>query len=367
VGKETEDHARLRLNAICPYFTMFPLAFPLRVLRSAASDSWVLDPFCGRGTTNFAARILGLSSVGIDSSAVAHAIASAKLASSSALRVTTRCKEVLEGPEPRYIPPGLFWRRAFHPRTLQMICQLRESLIASTSQTDIILRALVLGILHGPRNMNLPTYLSSQMPRTYATKPAAAIRFWRKHRHRRRYVDVYAAIQRRAARVLADLPPRRPGAILLRDSRDLDDLAMRGMFDIIVTSPPYLGLRTYRPDQWLREWFVGGEPSVAYGVEEQIATGDEETLADELGAVWRATANVSKPRANLVVRFGTLASNDVSPYDVIRRSLQVADVGWKVVTVRSAGNPPKGRRQAEQFGAGIATRSEIDVYAVLDR
>jgi hypothetical protein len=248
-----------------------------------------------------------------------------------------------------------------------MVCQLREALVGSTSQTDIVLRALVLGILHGPRNAHVPTYLSSQMPRTYATKPAAAIRFWRKHRHRRRYVDVYSAIVRRAERILSDLPPRRPGVILLRDSRDLDDLAMRGMFGVIVTSPPYLGLRTYRPDQWLREWFVGGEPSVGYGVEEQIATGDADTLADELGAVWRAAANVSKPRAKLVIRFGTLASIDVNPYDVIRSSLQVADVGWKVVTVRSAGSPPEGRRQAEQFGAGVATRKEIDVYAVLDR
>ena len=26
----------------------------------------------------------------------------------------------------------------------------------------------------------------------------------------------------------------------------------------VVTSPPYYGLRTYGPDQWLRQWFLGG-------------------------------------------------------------------------------------------------------------
>ena len=49
------------LNAICPYFTMFPLTFPLAVRhRRARCGEWVLDPFCGRGTTNYAARLVGL-------------------------------------------------------------------------------------------------------------------------------------------------------------------------------------------------------------------------------------------------------------------------------------------------------------------
>lgn len=68
-----------RLNTICPYYTMYPLQFPLRVLRDAQPKKWVLDPFCGRGTTNFAARLLGMNTVGFDTSPIAVAIASAKL------------------------------------------------------------------------------------------------------------------------------------------------------------------------------------------------------------------------------------------------------------------------------------------------
>ena len=44
-------------NAICPYYTMFPLEFPMHLLRKhKASSPTVYDPFCGRGTTIYAAR-----------------------------------------------------------------------------------------------------------------------------------------------------------------------------------------------------------------------------------------------------------------------------------------------------------------------
>src|ERR1035438_1168925 len=69
------------LNAVCPYFTMFPLEFPLSVLgRFNKKNLRVLDPFCGRGTTIFAARLQGHQAYGIDCSPIAIAIARAKLA-----------------------------------------------------------------------------------------------------------------------------------------------------------------------------------------------------------------------------------------------------------------------------------------------
>ena len=74
----------LRLNAISPYFTMFPLDFALSSLEGRARPGErVLDPFCGRGTSSFAARVLGLDSLGVDVSPVAVAITQAKLVSPS--------------------------------------------------------------------------------------------------------------------------------------------------------------------------------------------------------------------------------------------------------------------------------------------
>jgi 2-polyprenyl-3-methyl-5-hydroxy-6-metoxy-1,4-benzoquinol methylase len=71
---------RLRLNVICPYYTMFPISFPMAALADAKAGERVLDPFCGRGTTAYAARLLGLPTVGIDADRVAVTIAKAKLA-----------------------------------------------------------------------------------------------------------------------------------------------------------------------------------------------------------------------------------------------------------------------------------------------
>ena len=46
------------LNGICPYFTMFPLAFPEGILkRHAAKGDTVLDPFLGTGTTTLAGSV----------------------------------------------------------------------------------------------------------------------------------------------------------------------------------------------------------------------------------------------------------------------------------------------------------------------
>jgi DNA modification methylase len=42
-------------NAICPYYTMFPLEYPMRIIRKHKSaNPVILDPFCGRGTTIYA-------------------------------------------------------------------------------------------------------------------------------------------------------------------------------------------------------------------------------------------------------------------------------------------------------------------------
>lgn len=360
----------LRLNAICPYFTMFPLRFPLQQLSEARDGEWVLDPFCGRGTTMFAARLRGLGSVGIDSNPVAAAVAAAKLTDATPEKTIELARTILGGARyPVGVPEGPFWRMCFHEETLSGICVLREHFLRScATDEEVALRALILGILHGPKHKTAPTYLSNQMPRTYATKPDAAIRFWKKRRLTTPpTVDVLDAISRRARYTFASPPPPVAGEVHLGDSRCAHQLlSPTRRFSWVITSPPYFGMRTYRPDQWLRNWFLGGKPRVDYEQEGQLAH-HVDKFAGDLAAVWRAVARRCHPGAHLVVRFGYLPSIPVDACDLLRSSLARAEAGWRLTRWVDAGSSSNGKQQSRQFGRRTEDAAcELDAYARLE-
>lgn len=347
---------------------MFPLEFPLSRLARARKGQWVLDPFCGRGTTMFAARLRGLGSVGIDASPVAAAIAAAKVARADPDEVETLAVELLQTVRtPADIPTGDFWDWAFHPSTLIDVCLLREQLaeIPPGNDAAAVLRAIVLGILHGPLCKGAPTYLSNQMPRTYATKPGAAVKFWSMRDMRPPRVDVLETIRRRIRYTLADVPQERDGLVYCGDSAAVLK-TIRRRFDWVITSPPYYRMYTYVPDQWLRSWFVGGPPHVDYSTDNQLRHTSVDTFVDDLSSVWSTAASRCNPEARMAVRFGALPSveTDLSPEHILRRSLEQSG-RWKVTQVRDSGQPNNRGRQALQMGKAGAYASEVDVLAKL--
>ncbi len=360
----TENFA---LNGICPYFTMFPLAFPLNILqRRAKEGETILDPFCGRGTTNFAARLAGLASMGVDSSPVAAAISSAKLVSTTAEKICNEARQLLDTRSARNVPRGEFWSWAFHPDVLNSLCQLREAFLEHcTSPERIALRGIVLGALHGPKQKIIPSYFSNQCPRTYAPKPAYATRFWKEHNLRPDQVDVIALIERRAKRYYSTLPSIN-GVVRHADSRKSDSLqpiAPEKKFDWIITSPPYYGMRTYIPDQWLRNWFVGGPDIVDYTTRDQVVHSSPDEFTEDLRMVWRNSYVVCSDDAKMVIRFGGITDRSADPLSLIKASL--IDSGWRIMTLREAGTAMKGKRQADTF---LRNRSkpllEYDIWAV---
>ncbi len=348
---------------------MFPLDFPLGRLRYAKRSQWVLDPFCGRGTTLFAARLLGMPAVGIDSNPVAAAIAAAKIADTDTAAVEALVVSLLENAQPAGdLPTGAFWDLCYHPKTLAELCALREGLARRPADDAAanVLRAVVLGILHGPLRKGEPTYLSNQMPRSYATKPDAAVRYWTKHEQRPTYVNVRSTVVRRIQYTLAAVPPAVLGDVHLGEAADvLGRLARR--FDWVITSPPYYRMYTYLPDQWLRNWFLGGPAAVDYSVAGQVSHSSEDDFVADLAKVWKAAAKRCNEGAHLAVRFGALPSvKSATPETILRRSLEGAEAGWKITRVRDAGQPAVKARQAVQMGnqAGDYAK-EVDLLAVL--
>jgi DNA methylase len=338
------------LNAVCPYYTMFPLGFPLRTLTGRArSGDWVADPFCGRGTTNFAARLLGLPSIGVDSSPVAVALTKAKLADARAGDVV-RIAACILGEMPKNVetPSGEFWALAYHSNVLKSVCWLRGELLRDCrSDSRILLRAILLGALHGPLTKSVPSHLSNQCPRTYGPKPDYAVKFWRKRRMKPPNVDLLAVVRVRAKRYLTNRPKFTVAEVHLGDSRSPEVWRGRRL-RWIITSPPYYGMRTYIPDQWLRNWFVGGPATVQYDrPSHELGHASPETFANNLRKVWRGLADHAAGDARLVIRFGGINDRDVDTVDLLKLSL--AESGWRLQTLVDAGDADTGRRQARQF------------------
>ena len=361
----------IRLNAICPYFTMFPLDFPLGILKThARPNARVLDPFCGRGTTNFAARLLGLRTTGIDASRVATAATQAKLVAPTPDEVINAVKAILRRQrETVKTPKGEFWNLAYHGDVLRDLCLIRDALLRDLVSAHVAaaLRGIILGALHGPISRTKHSYFSNQCPRTYGPKPAYAVKFWTQRGLFPPRVDFLAVIAERAQRYYGNSPPRVVGRAIEGDSRLRSTLdkahEVIGKFDWIVTSPPYYGLRTYMPDQWIRNWFLGGPAIVDYTSEGQISHSGRDRFVSELRNVWANAGAHCRPGATMVIRFGSIRDRLVEdPAQPISASLETT--GWVTTDVRDANNAAKGRRQADTFHR---TRSipcdEVDVWA----
>jgi hypothetical protein len=355
------------LNAICPYFTMFPLDFPLGILRQRASRrDRVLDPFCGRGTTNFAARLLGLKSWGIDSNPVAAAITSAKLVRISPKAIVLEAASLIESFRNIPIPEGEFWARAYHHEVLRAVCALRAGLQERrSSAARRALCAIVMGALHGPLQKTFPSYFSNQSPRTYAPKPAYAAKYWRRHKMRPPKVDVLDIIARRAEYYYSGDLPEESGDVTLGDSRNPSAFAARGRFRWVITSPPYYGLRTYLQDQWLRNWFLGGSDTVSYSTLGQLSHLSAEAFATQLRQVWVNATTACLDGAQLVIRFGGISDRNVDSRELLAHSLSGTD--WRLTTINNAGHARLGKRQADAFlSSSPRPRMEHDFWARLD-
>src|SRR5262249_947336 len=151
--------------------------------------------------------LLGARSIGIDSSPVAVALTEAKLVNTTPTAIMACAVKILEESGRIDVPRGEFWVRAFDPAVLQTICRIRAALIEDCgSAARKALRAIVLGALHGPRTVSVPSYLSNQCTRTYAPKPGYAVNFWRARKLVPPKVNVREVIRLRAERYYGPQP-----------------------------------------------------------------------------------------------------------------------------------------------------------------
>lgn len=355
---------RYALNAICPYYTSFPLEYPMGILKEYKNDI-ILDPFCGRGTTLYASRELGLPAWGIDSSPIAVAISRSKLATVSTNSILELASALIqEGPE--RLPENNFFRGAFAYETLKQVCSIREGLMSIPTESDasVVLRAAMIGCLHGPRNKTLDdaSYFSNQMPRTFSPKPGYSVKYWKANNHTAPKVDVLKVLEKKLVRIQNNFfETHHPSGVICGDCTAPETYqSITKRFSVVITSPPYYGMRTYIQDQWLRNWFLGGPEVVDYKVEQQLNHNGQTAFIYSLGSVWKNLLLSQSDTLNLHVRFGALPSVKSCAKKIMLSSIEEA-TGWKTLSITESNNQ-LGKRQAQQMQCKSKVAPEFDFH-----
>jgi len=216
--------------------------------------NWVLDPFCGVGTTLLVAKERGINAVGIDAHPFFAFVSQVKTSSYS-LEALLELKrdffsKKFEKPDLKGINPLL--RKAFSRYALEDILFFKSEInkVKDKIMRDFLVLALVV----------------SAMRVSYAFKDGAVIRFFkRKHPPLRK---VFKATVRKFIRHLK-MAEFKPCEIVVKqgDARKLGFLKTKSL-DAVVTSPPYLNKLEYTKafdiEEALLKELIGIDSAKAY-------------------------------------------------------------------------------------------------------
>lgn len=306
-----------RLHALCPYYAMFPPDFAREnILAYSKPGSLIFDPFCGRGTTVLEALLNDREAIGVDINPVAAVISQAKAQAPQLGKVLNRINE-LEAEYKSANKSGLrtlirqlplFFSYAYTEKTLEQILFLRSNLAWKSRRLDRFICALVLGHLHG-ESEDSPSYLSNQMPHTIAPKPNYSIKYWKKNGLHAPERNTFDLLRTKATFRLENGIPENDGLVIRGDARQSHKRlqTFKHKVSVVITSPPYLDVTRFEEDQWLRLWFLGGEPKPTYG---HVSSDDRHRNTNKyfafLTEVWRGIEPLTKSSSILVCRIGTM-------------------------------------------------------------
>ena len=349
---------------------MFPPDFARKqVMRFTQPGDIVLDPFSGRGTTLLEASLWDRRTLASDVNPVATCVTGAKARVPSLASVNSRLNdlhgEFKNAPlgeidaERNALPP--FFRRAFHYWTLREVLFLRRHLDWQTDDVDRFIAALALGSLHGEMDHS-KSYFSNQMPRTISTKPNYSLRYWQKHGLRAERKKVFKLLAKRAELRLEKGQPRRQGLSVRSDVRSLGRVLLpwERSVRLVVTSPPYLDVTNFEEDQWLRLWFLGGDPGPT---RRRISKDDRYSNAGRywrfIADAWKGIANLLAPDAVIVCRISGKKQTLESLARGMKGTVQAAFPDARLVHPPFVSAPL--RRQTDNFRPGtLGVGSEVD-------
>lgn len=267
----------------------------------------MLDPFCGSGTTILTSLEMQRNAIGIDRNPLAFVLSKAKADPPDLTEVMARLDFLeerfkQETPNVDEMPVKLV--PFFHRWVFAQLVHLRSHL--GKDRVDTFIKALIVGILHGRSRKTRAgsIYLSVDMPNTFSMSPAYVAGYVERHSLRRPPYDVFANTKRRAQSLLRGVTSRLQGTVLLADATQISSLLGPMIVDLVVTSPPYLGLLRYGAFNWLRLWFLDED---AAEIDRRLdSTGSMERYESFMLSFLCDLAIVSKPGSHAVLVVGEL-------------------------------------------------------------
>jgi hypothetical protein len=259
-------------HSMCSYLGAFPPSLASYFIKYFTKRGGiVMDPFSGRGTTALEARLLNRNSIATDLNPIALALSHAKNAELEQVDILTRIGELelkydyaLYQAEATAQPDEI--HLIFHPRTLAQLCYLKRKLLKSENQIDRFLVGIGLGILHGgERADGTSGYASIDMPNTFSMSPEYVRRFVQSKQLNRHFRDVFALLREKTNRLYKKhAPVLQKGVVVKCDAKGLSQHPELQPYlkkvDLVVTSPPYLGIVNYAKQNWIRSWFLDKDP-----------------------------------------------------------------------------------------------------------
>jgi hypothetical protein len=227
----------------------------------------VYDPFMGRGTTPVEAALLGRVPFGCDVNPLSIVLTRPRLHPPELDEVAGRLKEIDFATADEFPEDLLVF---YHPETLKEICALKRYLLARRAngdldRTDDWIGLVALNRLTGHSNGFFSVY-------TLPPNQAVSVKAQQKINEKRKQVpprrDVAAIILKKSRILLSEcdrslratLGGLLPRAMLLTKAADSTPEIPSNSVQLVVTSPPFLDVVQYAPDNWLRCWFLGIDP-----------------------------------------------------------------------------------------------------------
>lgn len=313
------------------YYGKFPSAVAAQILEDNPSphpQAYVLDNFCGSGTTLVEARLRGINSVGIDVSWLAILASKVKTSPADASKVNEIVRQVLAGAT-RPVEPTPLTTKWFDPVVTDDLSALREELlcIPHSDERDFAILAL-LGIVRRVSRAHdaevRPHIKKGKAPRDVRQAYTKKIRdMLSAHAVFTANADVGAFCNTR-------IQDNRKLTTQHEDGRDCY---------LVISHPPYLNSFDYSPVFNMEYWW--GAPFApeglskdtakqsemkAYPASEPITTGYYQHLSE----CYSETFRIQKPGGKLAVIIGDCTRNRVLE-PVIENSISLIEkIGYRL-------------------------------------